>query len=101
VGAARLVVDQRHLTEEIPVAQHREDDLAPVLADEHHLHLAGRNDVQRVSRVVLEENHAVLGILALPGDLAETGQVGLREVGEERHPLEHVGRGHGSGPGMG
>src|SRR5262249_22277603 len=82
VGAARLVVDQRHLAEKVAVAHHREDDFAAVLADQHDLHLAGGDDVEGVARVILEKNDRILGVLPLARNFRKTRKFGLGEVAE-------------------
>jgi hypothetical protein len=77
VRRARLIVDQRHLPEEVSGAQDRQDDLAAVLADQHHLHLTRQHHVEGVSGVVLEQDDAVLGVGALPRHLGDAGDFRL------------------------
>src|SRR2546430_5717451 len=60
MGGAWLVVDQRHLAEEISFAEDRENDFAAVLADEDDFYLTLPDDVERITGVVLEEDDGIL-----------------------------------------
>ena len=94
VGRARLVVDQRHFAEELAGAHHGENDLASVFADQDHFHLALGHDIERVPRVVLEQDDGVLRIRPLPGHLHDPLQIGRAKLAEQRDFLEDCGSGH-------
>ena len=87
----------RHLAEEAAFPQHRENHLPAILGDEHYLHLTRRDQEQGVARVVLEDDHAALGIAALAGQLGERGEVGLAQTGEKWDLAEDLDRGQGHG----
>jgi len=78
VRRARFLVDQRHLAEEVALAEHRQDHFPAVFTDQDDLDLALRDHVERIPGVVLKQNHRVARVAALPSDL--------------RHPVE-LGRG--------
>ena len=81
---ARLVVDQRHLAEELAFAEHREDDFAAVLADEDDFHLALGDDVEGVAGIVFEQNDRVLGIGTVARNVHHPREVGGGELTEKR-----------------
>ena len=94
MGGARLVVDQRHLAEEISFAEDRENDFAAVLADEDDFYLTLPDDVERITGVVLEEDDGVLGVGAVAGDFHHPLEVGGGKLTEEGNLLQHVGCRH-------
>ena len=55
----RFLVHERHFTEEVPLLHDGQDDLATVLCDQHHLHLTGHDNVERIARVVRKQNNLV------------------------------------------
>ncbi len=101
MSRARFVVDQRHLAEKLARAHDRENDLAPVLADQDYFHLPIGHDVERVPRVVLEENDGVLRVGPLAGNLHDPLQVDGAELAKQRDFLEHRGSGHEALPSSG
>src|SRR5918993_2668762 len=84
VGRSRLFVDDRHFAKEAAFTKYREDDLAAILCNEHHLDLTGGNQKECVTGIVFEHNHAALGVAALSSQISERSQVRLAEPGEQR-----------------
>ena len=94
VRRPRLVVDQRHLTEELPFAEDGENDLAAIFADQDDFDLTFRDDVQRVAGIVLEQDDGVFGIRTVARDFNHPLQVDGCKLAEERDLLQHVRGGH-------
>ena len=55
----RLLVHERHFTEEVPLLHDGKNDLTAILCDQHHLHLTGHDNVERIARVVRKQNNLV------------------------------------------
>jgi hypothetical protein len=89
-----LVIHQRHLAEEVALPQQREDDFPSVFGDQHDLHLSGEDDVERVARIVGEEDDAVPRALPRLEKAPEKFQVALSKLREERHVSKRLGGGH-------
>jgi hypothetical protein len=53
---ARAVVDQAHLAEEFPRAEHREDHFLAFGVAHHHLQAPGDDEVERVGRVAFDDH---------------------------------------------
>ena len=68
VRGARLVVDQRHLAEELALAEDGQDDFSAILADQDDFDLALGDDVERVTGIVFEEDDGVLRVGAVARD---------------------------------
>ena len=96
VGRSRLFIDHRHFPEEASLAKNGENDLPAILGNEHHLDLAGGHEKERVTRIVLENNHASLRVAALSGELREGAQIGFSQPGEQGDLAEdlHGGQSH-------
>ena len=73
------------LAEMLADAEHAEDDLASVLADEHDFDTALADDEQRIAGIVLEEDDAAARIELLARELAEALELGSVEAAEQRH----------------
>jgi hypothetical protein len=91
VRRAGLIVDQRQLAEVLAHTQNAQDDFASVFADEDDFDATLTDDEQGVTGIVLEDNHAPLGIRFLTGELGEANQLGFFELGEEWNGPEEVG----------
>ena len=91
---ARLVVDQRHFAEKLARAHHREYHLPAVFTDQDDFHLSLGDDVERVPRVVLEENDGVFRVGPLSRNLHDPLQVDGAKLAEQRDFLEDRGSGH-------
>ena len=91
VRRARPVVDERELAEMLADAEHAEDHLASVLADEHDFDAALADDEQRVAGIVLEQDDAAARIELLARQLAEALELDPVEAAEERHRRQEVG----------
>ena len=90
MGGPGFVVEHAHFAEEIAVAEHRQDDLAPVLGDQHHLDLAVRHHVEGVARVVPEDDHGTLRVASFADQAGKRRQVGLGQAAEERDAAQDV-----------
>ena len=92
-----LVVEQGHFAEEASGAEHRQDDLPPILRDDAHLHLAAPDQEEGLPGIALREDQAPLGVVLLSHQLPERQQLGLRNLAEERDSAENLHRvdGHG------
>ncbi len=95
---ARLVVDERELPEVGSRLEHAQDDLAAVLADEHHLDAAAPEDEEGVPGVVLEEDDAPFRVRPFANQFAESGELVAIKAMKERDGCEKVG-GVGDHPG--
>ena len=80
VCRARLIVDQRHLAEEAAFPKHGKNDLAAILADQDDLHLARGDQVERVARVILEQDDAALRVAPLPHQVGKRDELGFRQT---------------------
>jgi len=58
--------------------------------DEHDLDLAIGHHVQRIARIITEDDHRPLGIPPFPDQGSKSRQVGLGEAAEERNPAEDM-----------
>src|ERR1043165_3602714 len=84
VRGARLIVDERHLAEELAFAEHRQNHLAAVFADEHDFDLPLGDDVERVTRIVFEQDDGVFGIGTVARNFHHALQIGGGELAEDR-----------------
>ena len=94
-NVTEISIDDGHFSEEAPFAQHGEDDLAPILRDEHHLDLSCRNQKEGIPRIVLEYDDAAFGVTPLSGQIGKRREVGLSQTGEEGNLPEDLHRGQG------
>ena len=91
VGRARAVVDQGQLAEMFTDAEHAEDHLASVLANEDDFDSSLPDDEQRVARIILEEDDTPAGIEFLASHVAKTLQFCAIEPAEERDRPKEIG----------
>ena len=96
-GGAGLVVEERHLPEEVAGAEHGEDDLPPVVAQDRDLDAPLQDHEEEVAFLVLEEDHRVLGVAPPRGHPGQAGDVLVAELREDRDrpqelPLVHPWR---------
>ncbi len=88
VRRSGLVIQERHLAEKGPFAQHGEDHLTAILADEDHLHVPVDHEVECITGVILEQDDTPLGVAPLPHQFTERHQLRLGEGGEQGDLLE-------------
>ena len=77
-----------------PGAEHGQDDLAPVVAEDRDLDPPLQDHEEEVAFLVLEEDHRVLGVAPARGDPGQAGDVVVAELREDRDgpqelPLVH------------
>ena len=89
-----LVVDERQLSEMLAHAEHTQDHLAPVLADEDDFDPALAHDIQGVAGVVLEQDDAAFRVVFLARHLREPLELVGRDLPEEGNRGEEVGYFH-------
>src|SRR5207302_696952 len=88
-GRARLVIEKRHLAEEIARCQDRQDDLFPLGRDHGDLHLSFADEVENVADLVGVKDGVILRIAPSFGDGGDRRELALIELREERElPVE-------------
>src|SRR5205823_4161982 len=90
VCGTRLIVDQRHLAEELTFTKYGENYFPSVFADQDDFDLTLGDDVQRVAGIVFEEDDGVLGIRAVARDFHDPLEVNGGKLTEEWDFLQHV-----------
>ena len=92
-----LVVEQRHLSEEIPRSQEREDDLLPLGRDHGDLHLPLFDQAEDVAALVRVKDDVVLRVAARFRDRGNGRELALIEIREERKLPEELWLHRGEG----
>jgi len=85
---ARLLVDHRHFAEEMAGAEDLQDDLAPFLVADEHLHAPRLDHVERIPDLALREDDRVLRVALLDGDRPDHVQFHVVHLREERDGLQ-------------
>ncbi len=78
-----MIVDQRHLAEEAAFPKNGKNDFAAILADQDDLHLAGGDQVEGISRVILEQDDAALWVAPLSHQLGEGHELSFGQTGKQ------------------
>src|SRR6185436_5485696 len=94
---ARLVVEQRHLPEEVARPHHRQDDLLPLGRDHRDLDLPFLDQAEDVAALVGVEDDVVLGVAAGLGHGRHGRQLAVVELREESEFPEECGSEHANG----
>src|SRR4051812_9274946 len=81
----------------VAFAQHTENDLAAILADEDNFAAARANHIQRVTWVVLEENDAAFWEGLLTRQVSELLDLATVKAAEKRHRRQEIGGRSGQG----
>ena len=91
VCRTRAIVDQRELAEMLAHAEHTEDDLSSVLANQDDLDASLADHEQRIAWIVFEEDDASAGIEFFAGEIGEALKLNLVQPAEERDSGQEVG----------
>ena len=89
-------MDEKELLRTVPLfselsgPEHAEDDLAPVVAEDRDLDPAVDDDEEEVALLVLEEDDGVLRVAPARREAAQARDVGVGELGGERHGPEQL-----------
>src|SRR6185503_17155929 len=89
-GGARLVVEERHLAEEVAGAEDGEDDLAAVVTEDSDLDPTLEDHEEEVALFVLEEDDGVLRIAPPGRQLGKARDVRVGQLREDRYRAEKL-----------